>query len=556
MPKVLTPCLVALALTTSPAHAADVAYSGVTSRVESILATEGHTATRLSSLSTLALVDGQGRPEYDVLVIGRTGRPDQATADAIARFVEAGGHVITEWRGSSYLFDAMAPGSYFSSRQPQTGLFEGTVHAGGYIGSSYSVDFVDPSHPLVQGLKNPLRERGGSQFFFWIEDPDERLEVVATIRGRGTTSFPNGDLPVLLAGCEGEASVVVAAWDWQDDVNGENADLLLNAVDYVMAARCESDSTPPVLDRPENRVLPSCTDLREVDLTVPHATDDKGDVTVTGEVVSINGTSASVPVDRDLELPIGESVVVWTATDAAGNVATARQTVTVAPAIAALDRLRVSDRAATDALVASYGRAEVGADATTGTVLANGDVFARSRALALGDVVAGGEVRSQLGAEATGEVLPFTDPDLPLVDWSVPVPDVELPLLDRFVNADTVETLPPGDYGRVIVNSRGRLVLMDGDYTFEELSVQSDAHLDVGGTSIVTGSFTWRGEHDGFLDVSVWGSGWIALETDFDGHLVAPEATVRVSGGARTVTGQILGGRLLVEPDVTLVCED
>ncbi|MEO0601262.1 MAG: hypothetical protein AAF211_07490, partial [Myxococcota bacterium] len=123
-------------------------------------------------------------------------------------------------------------------------------------------------------------------------------------------------------------------------------------------------------------------------------------------------------------------------------------------------------------------------------------------------------------------------------------------------NADTTEVLEPGDYGRVVVNSGGTLVLADGDFTFTALTVNAAAHLDVGETSIRTGALTWRGDHTGVLDVTVWGEGWTALGADLEGRVFAPDATLQVSGAARRFAGQLLGGRVLVEPGVEVVCED
>ncbi|MEN0060497.1 MAG: hypothetical protein AAGA48_00030 [Myxococcota bacterium] len=552
MSKVLSPCLIALALASSTASAADVAYVGVSSQVATILSAEGHRVTRVT-LGPGALVDPQGRPTHDVLVVGRAGT-SQTSADAVAEFIAAGGHVVTEWMGSAYVFDALAPDIRFPIAQ--SGVFQGTVHAGYSLATNHPVDFTNPGHPLVRGLVNPLREQGGSEFFFWVDNLDPQLEVIATIRGNGRRGFPVQDLPVLMAGCARDASVVVATWDWQDNLRGANADFLVNAVDYVVTDSCAIDTSPPVIEPPADETVSSCTETRPVTLTPPPATDDEGEVTVTGTVVGINGSPVDLAIDGPVTLPIGEAVVLWTATDAAGNPSTVQQTVRVAPAIVGVDRLRVSDRAATDAVVASYGQAEIGADTTTGSVLALGDIVARSRALSMGDVVSAGEVRSQRGARATGDVLSFTDPNLPTLDLERSTMPPEEPLISLFVNSGTTEELRPGAYGQVVVNSGGILVLKEGEYTFVNLSVQTGGHVEVGGATIVTEDFTWRGTQTAPLDIEVRGSGWSAIEADFLGRIFAPETSVRISGAASQFTGEVLAGRLWIEPDVTLVCED
>jgi hypothetical protein len=227
-----------------PAWGATVAHEGFDNpaTVDSLLTAAGHTVTVL----TPAQIEGgslvsSGAPAFDVFVISRGttfGNPSStAYVDAIQDYIDVGGNIVTEWSGgniffSSYASDIRSP----SGNQPQLGTFQGSVHSGNSNGTGTPINILNTSHPTVQGIANPHIEGGGTEYFFWVENPDAGLEVVADFVGSGGTGFPiEQDLPTLLAGCSGGATFAMGTWDWADTLGtaGGNDRFLTNAVGYV-----------------------------------------------------------------------------------------------------------------------------------------------------------------------------------------------------------------------------------------------------------------------------------------------------------------------------------
>ncbi len=226
-----------------PAWGATVAHEGFdsTATVDNLLTAAGHTPTTL----TAAQIEGgslvsSGAPAFDVFVISRNttfNGSSIAYANAVQAYIDAGGNIVTEWAGgnmffSSYAADIRPP----AGNQPQLGTFQGSVHSGNSNGTNTPINILNTSHPTVQGIANPHMEEGGTDFFFWIENPDAGLEVVADFVGSGAAGFPIGvNLPTLLVGCSGGATFVIAAWDWNDTLGqgAGNDRFLTNAVGYA-----------------------------------------------------------------------------------------------------------------------------------------------------------------------------------------------------------------------------------------------------------------------------------------------------------------------------------
>jgi hypothetical protein len=160
-----------------------------------------------------------------------------AYVNAVQDYLDVGGNIVTEWSGgnmffSSYASDIRSP----SNNQPQLGTFQGSVHSGNSNGTGTPINILNTSHPTVQGIANPHTESGGTEFFFWVENPDVGLEVIADFVGSGGTGFPLGEnLPTLLAGCSGGAAFAMGTWDWSDTLGtgAGNDRFLTNAVGYV-----------------------------------------------------------------------------------------------------------------------------------------------------------------------------------------------------------------------------------------------------------------------------------------------------------------------------------
>jgi hypothetical protein len=182
-----------------------------------------------------------GSPTFDVFVISRgtTFNPGASLAyvNAVQIYLNVGGNIVTEWSGanmffSSYAADIRRP----ADNTPQLGTFQGAVHSGDSHAWDTPINIRNVVHPTVRGIANPHVEGGGTEFFFWIEGPDPKLEVVADFVGNGARGFPLGqDLPTLLAGCSGSSAFVFGTWDWNDTLGsgGGNDRFLLNAVNFA-----------------------------------------------------------------------------------------------------------------------------------------------------------------------------------------------------------------------------------------------------------------------------------------------------------------------------------
>ena len=222
-----------------------------------------------------------------------------------------------------------------------------------------------------------------------------------------------------------------------------------------------------------------------------------------------------------------------------------------------VDKVRLADRASASS-IGSYGTTELGSDATSTSIESAGNVWLRNRAFADGDVTSGGSVSLQHGASVSG-VIHEVAPSLPAVP-TVGGPGAGSGHLN--VNSGSTETLTPGTYGNVTVNSNGTLILDGaGEYGFARLTVNSGATVEYEeGTSLfVHHAITWRGTQvgEGPLPVSQTGSGWSHFEGSYDGAIVAPHAHVRLAGnGGPVYTGaEYVAKELLVETDAAVVCE-
>jgi hypothetical protein len=247
-----------------PAWGATVAHEGFDSptTVDSLLTAAGHTSTGL----TPAQIEGgilvsSGASAFDVFVISRGTTflgSSMAYADAVQDYIDAGGNIVTEWSGGNMFFSSYASDIRpTSDNQPQLGTFQGSVHAGGPNAFDTPINILDTSHPTVQGIANPHMEEDGTEFFFWVENPDANLEVVADFVGSGEPGFPlEVNLPTLMVGCSGGATFVIATWDWNDTLGqgAGNDRFLTNAVGY---AATNSSCVPEDIVRLE--IMPGTT---------------------------------------------------------------------------------------------------------------------------------------------------------------------------------------------------------------------------------------------------------------------------------------------------------
>ncbi|WP_437277231.1 hypothetical protein WME90_39260 [Sorangium sp. So ce375] len=222
-----------------------------------------------------------------------------------------------------------------------------------------------------------------------------------------------------------------------------------------------------------------------VTLPVPQAVSPcSGDApAVTGQVVSINGAPASLPVvDGHVSLPAGTSVVEWTATNDNGSV-TITQEVHVAsqPTLFATSSLTVGDAVQVNADGGVRGTLmSVGSSPTTlrndvrlGDVFSLPSVTVMDRGV-LASLHHGGAftLGNQVSIGAIVADSDFPQPQMPVLPAIGTGPGVT-------VEPDQTDSIAQGSYGNVVVRSRAKLTLAAGVTTMERLELSPQAQLVV-----------------------------------------------------------------------------
>ncbi len=313
---------------------------------------------------------------------------------------------------------------------------------------------------------------------------------------------------------------------------------------------------------------------------IPTATDIcSPTVTVTGAVVSSNGSALTTPipiVNGSVSLPPGVNVIQWTAADQSGNVATTEQTLTVRPGIEANGTISIDNDAivrlpnGTPSVVANTGTGQVsiGVTATTGNVLTEGSVFLASRANVQGSIQAAGTLNEQPPVTVTGTITTGAHVPLPagptLAGIIFPSP-LGAPI---DLEPGAVRSLAPGTYTSIAVKSRAVLTLSTGVYFVGSLDLEPQAFLDLNQAAgpvqlYVQSSIIDRGQIQsisgtagGFV-LGYAGKSTFFVQSPFlAGTLIAPNADVVISSlGSNAFTGELFAQSYEVQPDATVTCD-
>jgi V8-like Glu-specific endopeptidase len=210
-------------------------------------------------------------------------------------------------------------------------------------------------------------------------------------------------------------------------------------------------------------------------------------------------------------------------------------------------------------LNAGSGVAQIGNNARAGSVLSVGPVRILARATVTGDVMSASTIFKDATATVGGAIRPLSPVTAPPLPTLPPFPP---PSAGSFTVDRGSQTRPPGSYGSVVVNG-GALVLMDGDYFIQRLTI--NANVTVRATAatriFVRDALAFRSPIRALAGNSVqptfvgFAGSTVALEAQLDGTLVAPTATVTFGVGSRlTFTGSFRARVLDVRPDSVLVC--
>lgn len=334
------------------------------------------------------------------------------------------------------------------------------------------------------------------------------------------------------------------------------------------------DATAPVLTLPPNVTTQSCTGSGTIDVGEATAADICFQGLVpTGEVISENGLVLIPPipvVGGQVTLGFGTFVVQWSVTDPPGNSATADQTVVVGTNIQASQSFLLDDRAQirnsgggfAAVLNSGPGRTQIGNDSESGSVLSVGPIAILDRAVVDGNVISESTVSVAPDAVVSASVVAaegtVTLPPLPTL------PSFPSPTSGAFtINSGLTASQAPGSYTDGTVNG-GTLILSSGNYYFRNLALNSASTVRATPTTaiFVQESLVFNAPIVGATGAAVqpiflgFAGSNLNLDAEFNGTLVAPEATVDFgTGSGLTYTGSFFAQAIQVTPGSTLVCQ-
>ena len=331
------------------------------------------------------------------------------------------------------------------------------------------------------------------------------------------------------------------------------------------------DAVPPVLTVPSNVTAALCQTSGVVTVGTATAT-DACPVTVTGQVISTNGTTLATPIavtGGQATLGFGTHVVSWRASDGF-NQTTGQQTVVVGTKIQARESYQVSDRAVVRVAGGTVGAAVLNSgtgatairnDARTGAVLSRGPVTVLDRAIVSGTVVSAGNVTVSSSA-TTGAVTQNAAVFLPALPSLPAFPPATGGSFTQ--NAGTTRNLAPGSYATVTLNGSSTVNLVAGDYFFQSLTVNAAVNLRaVAGTRVFVrdqltfrSSFTLPNGSVQPVTLGFAGAGAVSLEARFDGTLIAPNGALGFGAGSGlSYTGSFFGRAIDVRTGSSLFCQ-
>lgn len=133
---------------------------------------------------------------------------------------------------------------------------------------------------------------------------------------------------------------------------------------------------------------------------------------------------------------------------------------------------------------------------------------------------------------------------------------------DVHLEPDRSASVAPGRYGQLIVKSRSTVYLRAGTYFLDRLQLEPQSQVVFDDTDgavvlVVADDVISRGrfvdgstETDARLLLAFLGTGVVAMETAFDGYVVAPGGGVRLTGNNTTHRGSFFGRYVQVTPGV------
>jgi hypothetical protein len=205
------------------------------------------------------------------------------------------------------------------------------------------------------------------------------------------------------------------------------------------------------------------------------------------------------------------------------------------------------------------GATNVGVQANVGNLMSQGPIAISNNAVVRGSITAGSTVTEQQGAVVTGGIVHqsvATDASRQVqVTFPASAPSITL-------QPGGSQTIAPGAYGNVTVNSRASLSLSTGTYLFNSLDTEPQSSLNLNETAgpvliYVQNTLLYKGSEvqtggDGDVFVGFFGTQAVSLQAPFRGTLVAPNAEVELTTQAAGFAGAFFASNIQVDPNSTV----
>ncbi len=313
--------------------------------------------------------------------------------------------------------------------------------------------------------------------------------------------------------------------------------------------------------------IASCSTDAPVVLPIPAALDRcaSGPVTVSGEVISKNGSKVSIPVAAGaVVLPAGNSIVRWRATTG-GLTTTADQVVTITErwGVFASSKLEIADGVKIVRSSGGYGKVVnsgaggtwVGVEAKIGSILSAAPVTLRDRAKVFGSVTTAStltKLNSVWVRDAVSERASLVVPSVPSLPSSIPTSTT-----DVIVQTGRLRSISAGAYRAVSVASRSTLRLAAGTYYVDSLNLEPQSTLALVGDGAVQiyvrslivfrGTISDPKNATGDVQLSYLGTNPVYLEAPFFGVLVAPKASIALRAVSTPHVGSFFAKEVFID---------
>ena len=213
------------------------------------------------------------------------------------------------------------------------------------------------------------------------------------------------------------------------------------------------------------------------------------------------------------------------------------------------------------AMTASMGgqTTKLGVEAKAGTIVSVPNVALADRSTVTGDVISGGTIARGNSVVVTGQsrtavtLLPAK-----IFSWTV---QFRASSTQVQLEPKASRTLAPGPYANVVVKNGATLTLTTGTYYFDSFDLDPNGKLivvnDTGPIVVyVRNSIIWHGVlqylgRAGDLMIVSTGATAFAVESSFDGTIVAPLADVRMGVGNTPHSGALFARSVQIDPGVT-----